>query len=35
MKIEIRVELEAIKSFGKVYAADFKLYKTVRIVRRK
>lgn len=34
MKTEIRVELEAIKSFREKYMVDFKLYETVRIVRR-
>lgn len=35
MKIEIRVELEAIKSFREKYMVDFKLDETVRILRRK
>lgn len=35
MKNAIRVELEAIKPFREKYMVDFKLYETVRIVRRK
>ena len=35
MEIEVRVELEAVKSFREKYMLDFKLYETMRIERRK